>query len=65
MNKKERFINEEVLVRALPAFPHFPEECITPIQKEVHLEKIIDLIEETLILKKAEEIKKQRNNDER
>jgi len=57
----KRFINEKILVRNLPAFPHFPEDCITHEQKEAHLDKIVDFIEETLILEKAEEIKRKRD----
>jgi len=50
---KERFVNEAVLVRSLPVF-------LCGIKTEEQLEKIIDLIEESLILEKAKEIEARR-----
>jgi hypothetical protein len=52
-----RFVNEKILLENLPVF--LPSN----IKTEEQLESIIDLIEETLILEKAEEIKKRRNNE--
>lgn len=61
MDNNERFVNAKLLLQSLPAFVNFPEECDTQEKKELHLEKIINFMEETLILEKAEEIKRKRN----
>lgn len=54
MNKKT-FVNWEILKDKLPAFIHGN-------QTDESLNKLIDFIEEDLILKKAEEIKVKRSN---
>lgn len=50
---KKRFVNEEILLGKLPVFVH------TDVTEE-QLDKLCDLIEEELILKKAKEIEEKR-----
>jgi len=57
--KKIRFVNEEILCKSLPAFPHFPDDCVTPEQKDAHLEGIIDFIEKYLVIEMAEKIREE------
>lgn len=47
-----RFVNEAILVTHLPPFPH--------VRAKEQIERLIDFIEEEVILEKAEEIKKKR-----
>jgi hypothetical protein len=51
---KERFVNEALLVRYLPVF------ICGPNKTEEQLDRLIDLIEENLILEKAKEIEAKR-----
>lgn len=53
---KQRFINDYYLLPKLPVF------CLEALDEEA-LDKLVDLIEEELILKKAEEIKEKRNKN--
>lgn len=54
---KERFVNEAILVKHLPIF-------FGGSKTEEELDKMIDFIEETLILEKAKEISLRRTNED-
>lgn len=58
--KKPKFVNEKIVCKKLPAFLGFPKHLNTREEKSEFLDDIYTRVEEELILKKAEEIKRSR-----